>query len=459
GWTPEELAAEGGWLATVHPDDREEAVRRTARLLEGETIGGVMRQYTRDGRSLWVQFRSRPVRDAQGRIVRVYGASRDITAQYDMQQALAEGDRRKDEFLATLAHELRNPLAPLRNALYLLRVADASEATLQSVLAMMERQVAVLVRLVDDLLEISRISRGKITLHRERFPLSEAVLGAVETARPVIEAGGHALSVTMPDAPLWLHADRVRLSQVIANLLSNAAKYTPGGGHITLTARAEDGHAVLVVRDDGIGIQPEALPRIFDLFVQADQSRSRAQGGLGIGLTLVRKIVELHGGTVLATSEGTGRGSEFIVRLPRLPDRATDRPERDTPVPAEAWSAARVLVVDDNTDAAHTLALLLRQLGMSVAVANGGAEALATMDQYRPEVVLLDIGMPGMDGYEVATRIRAMPGQERVRIFALSGYGHAADRRRSREAGFDGHLVKPIKLEQLRALLGARIEA
>jgi PAS domain S-box-containing protein len=456
GWTPAELMAEGGWAATVHPQDREEFARRMARLLAGEPMAGVIRQFTRDGRSLRVQYRTRPVRDGDGRVVRIYGASRDITAQFELQQALLEGDRQKDEFLATLAHELRNPLAPLRNSLHVLRARPGDPATAERVLGMMDRQVSVLVRLVDDLLEISRISRGKIVLHRERLALADAVQAAVETVRPLVEAAGHQLTVSLPADPVWLDADRVRLAQVIANLLSNAAKYTPGGGAIALDVRLEDAMVELAVRDTGVGIPSEELERIFDLFVQVDQSRARAQGGLGIGLTLVRKLVELHGGLVTASSAGPGEGSTFTVRLPRVSASAHEGSGLDGGAPDEAWPAARLLIVDDNVDAAESLALVLRDKGLAVTVAHGGPGALALLDEARPDVVLLDIGMPGMDGYEVARRIRQAPGHEGVRVFALSGYGNNADRRRSRESGFDGHLVKPVRLEQLRALLGDR---
>jgi CheY-like chemotaxis protein/two-component sensor histidine kinase len=309
---------------------------------------------------------------------------------------------------------------------------------------------------VDDLLEISRISRGKIVLHRERLALADAVQAAVETVRPLMEAAAHRFTVTLPPEPVWLDADRVRLAQVIANLLSNAAKYTPGGGAIALEARLEDGLVVLAVRDTGVGIPAEELERIFDLFVQVDQSRARAQGGLGIGLTLVRKLVELHGGVVSAASAGPGEGSRFTVRLPRVAGPSDAGAGVALDAPEQAWPATRLLIVDDNIDAAESLALVLRDKGLAVTVAHGGPGALAVLEEARPDVVLLDIGMPGMDGYEVARRIREAPGHEGVRILALSGYGNDADRRRSRESGFDGHLVKPVRLEQLRALLGDR---
>jgi signal transduction histidine kinase len=367
--------------------------------------------------------------------------------------ALKEADRRKDEFLATLAHELRNPLAPIRNSLHILRLAASDSQTTERVREMMERQVNHMVRLVDDLLEVSRITRGKIELRKEQLELATVVQSALETSKPLVDAARHKLTVNLPAEPLILHADPVRLAQVLANLLNNAAKYTPEGGQIWLTAGSTGSDAVVSVRDSGTGIPAEMLPKVFDLFMQVDQTYSRAQGGLGIGLTLVSSLVSLHGGTVEARSEGLGRGSEFVVRLPLLAERleldASDL--RDSP--PSAMSPRRILVVDDNRDAADSLGMLLKFLGADVRTVNDGPSALEAFQTYRPSVVLLDIGMPGMDGYEVARRTRQQPEGAGVTLIALTGWGQDEDRRRSKEAGIDHHLVKPVDLSVLEQLL------
>ncbi len=371
-------------------------------------------------------------------------------------QALREADRRKDEFLATLAHELRNPLAPIRNSLQILKMPRLDAATVERSRDMMERQVHQLVRLVDDLLDVSRVMRGKIELRKERVELSTVVARAVETVQPLIEAQGHDLTVQLPSESLALDADPVRLAQVVANLLTNAAKYTEANGGIRLTAQREGGEVVLCVRDTGIGIAPDMLPHIFELFVQADHSSTKAQGGLGIGLTLVKNLVEMHHGTVEANSAGLGRGSEFVIRLPLMPQQERQRNEEDNgeaPHEPARSSGHRLLVVDDNRDAADSLAMLLRLQGHEVRVAHDGLAALELAKGYRPEMVFLDIGMPGMDGYEVARRLRRQPGLENVRLAALTGWGQAEDRRRTAEAGFDHHLVKPAEPNALESLL------
>lgn len=376
-------------------------------------------------------------------------------------QALRDADRRKDEFLATLAHELRNPLAPIRNSLQVLKMPGVDAGTAGRSRDMMERQVHHLVRLVDDLLDVSRVMRGKIELRRERVDLATVVGRAVETAQPLVDGQGHRLSVSLPPEPLSLDADPVRLAQVVGNLLTNAAKYTEPGGRIEVNAGRAGDTAVLRVRDTGIGIATAMLPRIFELFVQADHAATKAQGGLGIGLTLVRNLVEMHGGTVEARSDGLGRGSEFVIRLP-LAD-AKSRPV----APAAAAGAnggpgvrgRRVLVVDDNRDAADSLAALLRLQGHAARIAYDGPAGLAAAAEFAPDVVLLDLGMPGMDGYEVARRIRAAPGLRGVALAALTGWGQPEDRRRTAAAGFDHHLVKPVEPAALEKLLaGLRSE-
>jgi PAS domain S-box-containing protein len=360
-------------------------------------------------------------------------------------QALREADRRKDEFLATLAHELRNPLAPIRNSLQVLKMPRVDAGMAEKTREIIERQVHQLVRLVDDLLDVSRVMRGKIDLRRERVELASVIARAVETAQPHIDAQGQRLEVSVPPESLPLDADAVRLAQVLGNLLTNAAKYTEPNGRIWLTARREGDEALLTVRDNGIGIVPDMLPHVFELFVQADHATTKTQGGLGIGLTLVKNLVEMHGGSVTAYSEGLGRGSQFTLRLP-LATQVQLRPEQEGNGERQEESrqpGQRLLVVDDNHDAAESLAMLLQLQGHEVKIANDGQSALEVAESFRPHLVFLDIGMPGMDGYEVARRLRRTPGLEATSLAALTGWGQQADRRRTAEAGFDHHLVKP----------------
>jgi PAS domain S-box-containing protein len=364
---------------------------------------------------------------------------------------LAEADRRKDEFLATLAHELRNPLAPLRNGLEVLKRGVDDGAAGENVRAMMERQLAQLVQLVDDLLDLSRISHGKIELRRQRVALSDVVQRAVETSRPLIEQRRHALDVTLPPRPLHVEADPTRLAQVFSNLLNNAARYTEPGGRISLAAQRVGGHAVVSVRDTGVGIPQEMLPKLFEMFSQFGSPLDRSQGGLGIGLSLVKRLVELHGGSVGARSDGPGKGSEFVVRLPLVPSPRAARSEAE---PGQAASGGRrILVVDDNRDAADSLAMMLRLTGHETRTAHDGLAALEAGADFRPDLVLLDIGMPRLNGYEAARRIRREPWGRAAFLVALTGWGQDEDRRRSREAGFDAHLTKPCDLGALRELL------
>ena len=409
----------------------------------------------KDGSRFWASGITTALRDAQGNLMGFSKVKRDLTERKITEEALREADRNKDEFLATLAHELRNPLAPIRNSLHLLRLTTGKDPTLERISEMMERQVDHMVRLVDDLLEVSRITRGKIELRKERIELAAAVRRAVETSSPLIEAGQHQLAISLPAEPLYVDGDPVRLAQVISNLLNNAAKYTNPAGQIWITVRREDNQASISVRDTGIGIPPEMQPRVFEMFSQGDRSASRSQGGLGIGLTLARSLVELHGGTIHVESPGKDQGSEFVVRLPLS---AAELPSVDGPRPRSSSAVlppARVLVVDDNQDAASSLALLLECLGADVQVANSGAEALSAVEAYRPAVVLLDLGMPGMDGYEVARRIRARPELRNTVLIALSGWGQDQDRRRSRDAGFNHHLVKPADIGSLQEILAS----
>jgi PAS domain S-box-containing protein len=362
-----------------------------------------------------------------------------------LNEELRSMDRHKDEFLATLAHELRNPLAPIRNALQVMRIARNDPAALESSETIIDRQVQQMVHLIDDLLDLSRISRGKIELRKERVDLAEVIQSAIETSRPVIDEYGHELIVRLPDEPMPLDADLVRLAQVFLNLLNNSAKYTERGGKIWLSAERQRDTVVVRVRDNGVGIPPHMLPRIFEMFTQVDRSLDRAQGGLGIGLTLVRRLIDMHGGTVEAQSEGPGKGSEFVVHLPIARDAAAERPqgscEKGSVPPRRCGH--RILVVDDNQDAANSLAMLLRMKGHDVRTAYDGLEAIDAALSHKPEIVLLDVGLPRLNGFDVARRLRESEDLRKVILVALTGWGHDEDRRRSKEAGFDHHMVKP----------------
>jgi len=380
----------------------------------------------------------------------------EISERKQAEEALKDADRRKDQFLALLAHELRNPLAPIRNSLRLIRMRSNDPATVEQAGDIAERQMTHLVRLVDDLLDISRITRGKIELQKERVKLKTIIQSAVDTGRPQIQRARHRLGVSLPEEPIYMEADAVRLAQAVSNLLINAAKYTPEGGNIELRAGREAGDVVIAVQDDGMGIPQDKLADIFEMFTQVDSRVTRAQGGLGIGLSLVKSLVEMHGGHVEAYSAGIARGSTFTIRLPlagREQDGEQAKSEGTEDSPA---SARRILVVDDNPDAVRSTAMLLTLGGHEVRTATSGTVALEIARQFRPEVALLDVGMPGMDGYEVARRLRREPTLRQVLLVALTGWGKYEDRQRSREAGFDHHLVKPVDLEQLQALLTNR---
>ncbi|HEX4960677.1 MAG TPA: ATP-binding protein [Thermoanaerobaculia bacterium] len=414
--------------------------------------------HTKDGRQVEVEFVSNVYEVDDETVIQCN--IRDITERSRLERqtqeqavALADISRRKDEFLAMLSHELRNPLSSILNAVYLLRLQRDEDLIQQQARNIIERQVGHLARLVDDLLEISRITIGNIQLRQERLDLRGIVEQAVETVRPLIDRRKQELAVTLPSEPVWLIADPTRLEQVVGNLLGNAAKYTDEGGSIWLTLEQE-GEAVLRVRDTGMGIAPELLPRIFDLFTQADRSSDRSQGGLGIGLTLVDKLVGMHGGTVKAFSAGLGLGSELTVCLPLagIQTRPYEPPAGAEPSEVITGSS-RVLVVDDNMDAADSMATWLQLAGHDVRTAYGGPAALEAAVAYSPTIVLLDIGLPGMDGHEVARLLRQTSGLENAWLIALTGYGRKADIQMSEEAGFDHHLVKPADPQKLRALL------
>jgi signal transduction histidine kinase/ActR/RegA family two-component response regulator len=455
--TVREQAAFEGFLALAHPDDRER-VQATIRgaLHLGARWDVEFRALRPDGGTYWLAAAGTVLRDAVGTPLRMVGIVIDVTERRRLEQELraraeqlADSDRRKDEFLAMLAHELRNPLAPLSMSLQLLALDLAGR---ERFLAMADRQVKHLVRLVDDLLDVSRITRGKIALRREPVALGDVVARAVELTRPLVDAGGHELSVSLPAEPLRVEGDPVRLVQVFANLLGNAAKYTPASGSIWVTAERVAERVVVRVRDTGIGIPPELLPRVFDLFVQGEATIDRRHGGLGIGLTLVRAIVELHDGRVEARSPGVGLGSEFLVWLPAL---AAGEPALAPAAPGMPTTARRlrILVVEDNRDAAESLAALLDIWGHEVRTAYDGLAALRHAEGMAPDLILSDLGLPGMDGYELARQLRARPAFGRVVLVALTGYGRDEDRRRAVEAGFDHHLVKPPDLSALLELI------
>ena len=395
----------------------------------------------KDGQRFWARFVLTPVYDQDGHLRGYVKVTQDLTERRHAQD-LEKATKNVNEFIATLAHELRNPLAPIRTATQVMAKTPPGDPLHESMRRTIERQGAQLARIVDDLLDITRITRGQMPIEHAAVDLADAVRRAIETAAPQIQAGRHTLDVDVPAQGLGVRGDLHRLSQAIGNLVGNAARYTPSGGNIAIKGRAEGGSAVLRVRDTGRGIEPHVLPRIFDMFVQGRQPADRVTGGLGVGLALARRIAELHGGSLDAASEGENRGSEFTLRLPLAQAAASTAAPQSAAAPAA--TARRILVVDDNVDAAVTLAQLLKSLGHETVAVHDGTAALKAVVDFRPDTVLLDIGMPGMDGYEVARRLQAMKKERAMRIIAVTGWGQEADRQRSREAGFDVHLVKPV---------------
>jgi PAS domain S-box-containing protein len=393
-----------------------------------------------------------PIVDPSGRPYAVCGISTDITGRKRTEQALKDANRKKDEFLAILAHELRNPLAPLRNGLDLLHAMGGDEATRERTLAMMGRQVSQMVRLIDDLLDVSRITSGRLELRKEWIDLTRVVETALETSRPLIEASDHRLTVELPPATVLVHADRTRLAQVIANLLTNAAKYTDPGGALRLGVTPQDGEVVVTVQDSGVGIPKEMLGPVFEMFTQVNRALERSQGGLGIGLTLAKRLIEMHGGRIEAESEGEGMGSTFTLRLPAAPAVAPSERVLET-IPRETVPNRRILVADDNEDSAASLALLLRLRGHEVRTAGDGMEAVALAESFRPDLLILDIGMPRLNGYDAARRIRQQPWSRGAVLIALTGWGQEEDRLQAKESGFDYHLVKPMDLSFLEQLM------
>jgi len=496
----------------LHPDDRERTRQTVARAVEhGDPYDIEYRVLLPGGGTRWIRAIGQTFFDACGQARHFDGVTVDVTEQKRAEEMLKEADRRKDEFLAMLGHELRNPLAPIRNAVQVLQRMASSDEQVSAMLAVIDRQARQLAGLVDDLLDVSRITRGQINLRKQAVHLAEVVSQAVEASRPLLEARRHRFEVRLPNEPVVVEADATRLTQVILNLLNNAAKYTEEGGCIGLTVERQDGGTgvspvgvvggtgvspvgdvggsgvspvgdvggsgvspvgdvggtgvspvgvVLRVRDTGMGIPPEMLPKIFEPFTQVEHTLDRAQGGLGIGLTLVRRLVEMHGGTVQAFSEGRGRGSEFVVRLPIMPQPPPvgergcgSAPSHVCSEPVPSPARRRVLIVDDNKDSADSLAMLMQMLGHHVRTAHDGETALETAQQLSPDIVVLDIGLPRLNGLEVARRLRQDLGLRDTLLIAMTGYGQEEDRRRSQGAGFNAHLVKPVDFGELQALL------
>jgi PAS domain S-box-containing protein len=397
-----------------------------------------------------------PIRNAEGVIDGVVLVFRDASLERSVEQALRDADRKKDEFIAVLAHELRNPLAPILQAAQILQNPATTPQQLRWGHQVIDRQAKTMGRLLDDLLDVSRITRGTLEVRKTPFSLASLIDGAVEITRPTIDARNHALELKLPAEPIELDADPTRMTQVIANLLMNAAKYTDAGGTIQLTAMRAADRLTVSVTDNGIGLEAQALPRLFDMFVQIEEARDRHEGGLGIGLALARRLVELHGGSIEARSGGVGRGSEFIITLQcRAPAAQSAAVVADAPRPRPAASPLRIVIADDNRDAADSLAMLLQMDGHQVSVAHDGAGALSIVEAIRPQVAVLDIGMPDLNGYQVAQRIRSSGKCESIVLVALTGWGQAQDLARAKAAGFDHHLVKPAEPEAVRSLINS----
>ena len=426
-------------------------------LEEGHGEIDIRFRHFKTGEARWMAYKVSALTDANNKAIGFATVSQDVTERKRLTDNLArlaadlsEADRRKNEFLATLAHELRNPLAPMSNMLEVLKRSEGDQQLLKRAHDTIERQLDQMVRLVDDLLDLSRITHDRLELRRTEVELSSVIQQAVEVARPLIDAAGHKLTIDLPDEPLYLNADRTRLAQVFGNLLNNSCKYTKPNGTISLSAKRLDSEVLVTLKDNGAGIPQDKLNRVFDMFMQVDRSAERSQSGLGIGLTLVKRLTEMHGGSIEANSDGAGKGSEFVVRLP-IESRPTFAPQ---PAPlTEVETHHRILIVDDNRDSADSLAMLLELTGNKTYMAHDGIEAVEAIEKHRPEVVLLDIGLPKLDGHEVCRRVREQPWGKNIVVIALTGWGQDDDRRKSQEAGFNGHLVKPVDYDKLLELL------
>jgi PAS domain S-box-containing protein len=458
GWCNQDAVGEplGRVLHAVDANTGLDAKDLVASVLrEGKGVGPANHALlvAKDGSQRPIDHTVAPIRDDQGRLRGAVLVFRDISERKRAEEALREANQRKDEFLAMLGHELRNPLGAIASGIYLLRTSKEHRA--DWVINSIERQAAHLGRLLDDLLDVSRITRGKIELRREFLSLQAVIESSLESVAGIIKEHAHRVTVSLPPEPLLVHGDRVRLEQILVNLLTNAAKYTDDGGRISVTAAREGREAVVRVKDNGAGIPSDMLSRVFELFIQVDSSLHRAQGGMGIGLTLVRRLVELHGGSVSVESEGLGKGSQFTVRLPAV-DLAPAAATAQAPAAAEPKPGLRVLLAEDNVDAAGMLAELLRLSGCEVQEVHDGPSAVEAARRLRPDAAIVDLGLPGLDGYEVARRLRAEEGLKNMLLIALSGYGQAQAQTRSKETGFDHHLLKPADFNTLRTLLAAR---
>ena len=443
-----------GWSRAIHPDDTQPTIDAwNEAVAEKQPFAFEHRVRRSDGQWRLCSIRAVPVVHDRGEITEWVGVHTDITEQRELQQAMRETDRRKDEFLATLAHELRNPLAPIRNSLQIMKLAGGNPAVVEKSLAIMERQVSQMTHLIDDLMDLSRISGGKIVLQKARLSLADVVQDAVDISRPLIAERGHALVVDLPPEPLYLDADRTRLAQVFGNLLNNAAKYTETGGRIRVAVERHNGDVVVAVEDNGVGISAHMLTRVFDMFAQVDRSLEKSQGGLGIGLNIVKRLAEMHDGSIVAESGGHGAGSRFVVRLPVMLTVTADGPDDDNIVTKDKPARRRILVVDDNRDGATSLAEMMDIMGNDTQTAFDGLEAVAVAETFRPDVILMDIGMPKLNGYEACRRIREQPWGRNVVLVAQTGWGQEDDRRKSEEAGFDFHIVKPVDPAALETML------
>ncbi len=454
GFSPDDAEpTEAWWRERIHPDDLERVdAESRAGTRDAGRYAVEYRVRHRDDHWIWVRDSGLALRDSAGGVIRIVGNSIDVTAHREAEASLREADDRKDRFLATLAHELRNPLGPIRSAAGIVREIAAPDARVLRACEVLDRQVSHMARLIDDLLDVSRMTRGHVQLRREFVDLNGLVEQGLDQARPLIEAKAQTLTIVVGPEPIGLHADPVRIVQIVANLVTNAAKYTDAHGRIAVSAERQGPQAVIRVRDTGVGIAPEFLPKVFDVFVQGKSAAARTQGGLGIGLTLVREFVAQHGGVVEAYSAGPGTGAEFTVRLPSVAlDRATAT--RAVTAPPRSGSGLRILLVEDNADAAESLALLLELAGHEVRVAADGGTGVDLAEAFRPDVGFIDIGLPGIDGYEVARRLRAHAPLQRTTLVALTGYGQPADEQSAREAGFDHHFTKPVDLDRVRELL------